>query len=79
MSRKVKSKLTGGKPIIFDFVIDDSEITYEMICPKCNSKNFVISIDKSRIACNDPDCITVILLQLKATETDTTKEVSWDV
>ena len=78
MSRKVKAQLVDGRPIIFDFLVEDEIIAYEMICPKCENTTFVISIDKSRIACTNSDCFAVICVRLTETVSDMAK-VTWKV
>jgi len=75
MGRKEKSQVSGGKPISFDFDVDGEIIAYEMTCPKCSGKNFVIAIDKSRIACSNPDCFAIVCVRLQ-TISDT-QNVAW--
>ena len=78
MSKTVKAQLVDGRPIIFDFMVEDQIIAYEMMCPKCETKTFVISIDKSRIACTNPDCFAVICVRLGETVADMSK-VKWNL
>lgn len=78
MSKIVKAKLVSGRPIVLDFKIGDEWIGYEAHCPKCENKVFVISEDKSRIACTNQDCFAIIFLRLKETEVDMEK-ISWDI
>ena len=78
MSKIVKAQLVEGRPIIFDFMVDDQIIAYEMMCPKCENKTFVISIDKSRIACTNSDCFAVICVRLHETVADMSG-VKWKI
>jgi len=78
MSKIIKAKLVEGRPIIMDFVVEGQIITYETMCPKCENKMFVISIDKSRIACTNTECRTVVYVRLHETETDMS-EVTWKI
>jgi len=63
MGRKVNVRITSGKPIIFDFNVEGEEIAYETICPNCGSKDFVISLDKTRITCNTVKCLSTLFLR----------------
>ena len=78
MSRKLKAQVVDGRPIIFDFDVAGQVLSYEMICSKCENKTFVISIDKSRIACTNTDCHAVMCVQLPSTEVDIS-EVTWQI
>ena len=78
MSKIVKAQLVEGRPIVLDFVIENEIITYETMCPKCENKTFVISEDKSRIACTNSECFTVIFLRLQETVSDMSK-VEWKI
>lgn len=78
MSKVVKAQLVEGRPIIFDFQVEDDVIAYEMMCPKCENKTFVISIDKSRIACTNSECFAVICVRLGETVADMSK-VEWNL
>jgi len=72
MAKKVRAKITAGRPIIFDFNVDGEIIPYNTVCPNCGSENFVISLDKTRITCNNTDCLSRIFRRrpLKETESD---------
>ena len=78
MGRKVKAKLVEGRPIIFDFLVEDEIIGYEMICPKCENNTFVISIDESRIACTNSECFAPVCIRLTETISDMAN-VTWKV
>ena len=65
MSRKVKGKLVTGAPIHFDICVDGEWITYELVCPTCGNKFWMMSPDKEMGACVDPNCPTVCLYKLK--------------
>ncbi len=79
MSRKIKkAQIIEGRPIIFDFQVEDQVIAYEMVCPKCEINTFVISIDKTRIACTNTECHAVICVRVAETATDMS-EVTWKI
>ena len=78
MSKIVKAKLVGGRPIILAFQVDGEWINYEAVCPKCETKTFVIGEDKLKIACTNQDCFGVIFLRQPETVTDMS-EVTWKV
>ena len=78
MSRKIKAQLVAGRPIVIDFILDDEFIGYELICPKCENDTFVISEDKSRIACTNSVCFAVVFLRVQKTVSDMS-EVTWKV
>lgn len=75
--RKIKTPLVSGKPIIFDFKVEDEIISYEWHCPNCEGKKFIISIDKSRIACVNPKCLSIMGLRLR--DTADLNNVTWKV
>ena len=72
MAKKVKAQITTGRPIIFDFNVEGEEIAYETRCPNCGSKDFVISLDKTRITCNQVKCLSTLFVRrvLMDTEAD---------
>jgi len=72
MAKEVRAQISSGKPIIFDFRVEDCEIAYETRCPNCGSKDFVISLDKSRITCNQVKCLSTLFVRrfLKDAEAD---------
>lgn len=76
MGKKIKAQVVDGRPIIFDFNVDGQVLSYEMACSKCQNRTFVISIDKSRIACTNTDCHAVMCVRLADTEVDMS-EVTW--
>ena len=78
MGRQVKAKLVRGQPVSLDFLVEDQWISYDMICPKCSNKIFVVAIDKSRIACTDQDCHAVMFIRTPETSVDMS-EVSWKI
>jgi len=74
MSKAIKANIIrGGKPIIFDFMVDGEVIVFEAVCPNCKTKNLIISIDKSRITCDNPECLSRIFKRCHETETDMSK------
>ena len=77
MSRKAKVKLVKGGPIHLDFVIEGEVISYEMVCPMCQTETFVFSIDKEMGGCTNPNCPCVLLYRLK-TKADMSK-VQWNI
>jgi len=72
MAKEVRAQISSGKPIIFDFNVEGEEIPYETRCPNCGSKDFVISLDKSRITCNKVTCLSTLFVRryLQDTEAD---------
>ena len=78
MSKTVKAKLVSGRPIVLDFQIGDEWIGFGAVCPKCDNRIFVISEDKSRIACTTIDCFTIIFLRIQETVSDMSK-VEWKI
>jgi hypothetical protein len=78
MSKIVKAKLVEGRPISLDFEVSGEWIGYEVVCPKCGIRVFVISEDKSKIACATIDCFTIIFLRFKETISDMS-EVTWKI
>ena len=60
----MKAKLVKGAPIHFDLMIDGEQISFELVCPMCGNKFWVISIDKQLGGCTDPDCPCVALNRL---------------
>ena len=77
MSKKVKVELVKGAPIHFDICVNGEWITYELVCPTCGNKFWVMSLDKEEGACVDPNCPTVCLFKLK-TVADMSK-VGWNI
>jgi len=77
MSRKQKVELVAGKSICFDFDVEGDVISYEMVCPNCKGKKFIISLDKTRVACVRPDCLSVLCVRLR--DTADINNVTWKV
>jgi len=74
MSKIVKANIIrGGRPIIFDFMVEGEVIVFEAVCPNCGTENLLISIDKTRITCDNPDCLSRLFKARQATETDMSK------
>jgi len=67
MSKKIKAQLVMGKPIHFDLMVDGEQISFELVCPMCGNKFWVMSIDKEMGGCTDPECPCVALYRLKTT------------
>ena len=80
MAKKVKAQITTGRPIIFDFNVEGEEIAYETRCPNCGSKDFVISLDKSRITCNQVKCLSTLFVRrvLEGTRSDI-ENIEWAI
>ena len=77
MSKIVKANIIqGGRPIIFDFMVDGEVIVFEAVCPNCGTENLLISIDKTRITCDNPDCLSRIFKARHETKADMSK-VEW--
>ena len=74
MSKEIKANIIqGGRPIIFDFMVEGEVMVFEAVCPNCETKNLIISIDKTRITCDNPECLSRIFKIRQATETDMSK------
>ena len=80
MAKKVKAQITTGRPIIFDFNVEGEEIAYETRCPNCGSKDFVISLDKTRITCNQVKCLSTLFVRrvLEGTRSDI-ENIEWAI
>ena len=80
MAKKVKAQITTGRPIIFDFNVEGEEIAYETRCPNCGSKDFVISLDKTMITCNQVKCLSTLFVRrfLEGTQADI-ENIGWAI
>ena len=77
MGKKHKVKIVKGAPIHLDLMIDGEVISFELVCPMCGNKFWVVSVDKQLGGCTDPECPCVALVRLKTTA-DMTK-VTWAI
>ena len=56
MKKKELRNSIKGSPLHFDLIVDGELISYELVCPMCRFKTFVVSLDKEWGGCANEDC-----------------------
>ncbi len=78
MGKKVKTQVSAGKELEIPFETPAGVITYKAICPVCQGERFVMAIDYSRIACSNPDCLSILFFKLPDVSIESDK-VQWKI
>lgn len=60
--KEVKAQIkTKGMELLIPFEVPGGEAKYQLRCPLCEGVHFLMSMDYTRIACSNIDCLAVVL------------------